>query len=70
MKKKLDTSEHNLFINGEKVIAISLSYDELLKEGPIRANNPEKEPLITYHLEDGSKWVNTTKLILEVDKDE
>ena len=65
MKSKIDTSEHNLLVNGEKVIAISLSYDELLKEGPIRANNPEKEPLITYHLADGGKWVHSTKIIME-----
>ena len=64
---KIDTSNHSLLINGEKVVAISLSYDELLKKGPIRANKPEKEPLITYHLLGGGKWVFTTKIIVEVE---
>ncbi len=66
--KKIDTSEHDLFVNGEKVIAISLSYEELLKDDPnLQPNNPKKEPLVKYHLADGGKWVHTTKLIVDVD---
>ena len=66
MIKKIDTSEHNLFVNGEQVIAISLAYDELLKKGPIRANSPKKEYLITYYLVDGNKWIYSSKIIIEV----
>ena len=68
MIKKIDTSNHDLLVNGEKVIAISLSYDELLKGNPIKANKSEKEPLINYHLSDGGKWIHPTKIIIEVSK--
>ncbi len=62
--KKRDTSEHDLLVNGEKVIAISLGYDELLKDDVIKANNPVKEHLITYHLAGGGKWVHSTKITI------
>lgn len=67
--KMIDTSEHELYVNGEKVDAISFNYDELLKGCEIQPKHPEKEPLIYYHLKNGGKWIHPTRMIIEVENE-
>ena len=61
---KLNVSNHNLLINGEKVKEIEFLYDVLLRKGPLKPNKPEKKLLVIYHLESGSKWELEADLIV------
>ena len=66
MKTKVDTSNTNLFINGEEVIAIKITKERLLGDSsPISKENEEKTLVIKYYLKSGARWLIETTSIEE-----
>ena len=65
MKIKIDTSKDELLKAGEKVVSIEISKDYLVKNDKEISNSKEKTFLITYVLEDGSRWILENEVIFD-----
>ncbi len=65
MKIKIDTSKDELLKAGEKVVSIEISKDYLVKNDKEISNSKEKTFLITYVLEDGSRWILEHEVIFD-----
>ncbi len=61
---KIDTSKDNLQKDGIKVLFIEINKDYLIKDDKDIPNSERKTFLITYLLEDGSKWVLENNIII------